>query len=619
MQNLWHTLRARRSIHGRVGVWYHPEYAAPALKASARVANIEPRRGELILARAIEDGWLRPADVRRAPMASVEQLQRFHSWKYMTESTQAPLLGRIFGLEEDDVPVEQLVGATRRAVGGTISAATEAAAMRMDVAFNLGGGFHHAEPEQGSGFCIYNDIGVSISDLRRRGYKGRIAIVDLDFHQGNGNTVAYANDSSVHVYSIHGAVWSHSQVPRFTEIHLSGAVDSRRYLASLRTTLETSLRRFKPSLVFYIAGADVLAGDRLGAYWMTLRGMFQRDRHVVEVVDSLDVPLVITLGGGYSDRAWMGHFNLLRHVLTGSVRVSEPDYPNLSRTFAKVARHLDPYELQQYDDDEIDITEEDLMMGLGSSPQALRLLNFYTRHGVEVALERYGILEKVRKRGYQFFDVEIDPKDPARQVVKVFGKRDERDYPHLLVELVLRRQWISSPLPEQERLEVLTIEWLLLQDPLRNFTLDRPPLPGQDHPGLGIAMDIQELLVRSCLRLRLHGLLDRPAHFHNAAGVAHRCHFLDARAEGRFRALLKLAKNEGIVEVSEAIDQGRLKTKAGETIPWEAVDHLLPVSDELKEYFNSNSYRNAQKIARNELLEAEPYIVEAPPAAPCLS
>src|SRR5687768_16642168 len=146
----------------RVRLWYHPEYAPAMLAESARVEGLDPRRGERILLELVEEGLLRPSDVRRAPIAAVGDLLRFHPLSYLEATADRERLARIFGLPSEQVDVDQLLRAQRRAVGGTLEAALAAVHTGSLCAINLGGGFHHAEPEMGSGFCVYNDVGVAI-------------------------------------------------------------------------------------------------------------------------------------------------------------------------------------------------------------------------------------------------------------------------------------------------------------------------------------------------------------------------------------------------------------------------------------------------------------------------
>ncbi|MCB9650828.1 MAG: histone deacetylase [Deltaproteobacteria bacterium] len=603
LQRLLQRRRARSRLEaGEVGIWYHPDYVLSLLEATARVANVEPRRGELILGRLMQAGLLKSEDVRTPPLATMSELTGFHPLSYLDRSLSPEYLGRVFGLEAHFLKeTDPIITNARRQVGATVEAARLAAAHRGFIGMNLGGGFHHAEPEQGSGFCVYNDIGVAICALRQMGYDRPIAVVDLDYHQGNGNSVAFVDDPSVLVYSIHGSVWSHLEGSEH-EIHLTGTVTDRLYLAALRTTLQSALQRHRPGLIFYIAGTDVLANDRLGSFWLSLEGCLVRDRFVVDTAAGLGASLVVTLGGGYSKLAWISSFYLARYLLAGVAHVERVPRVDVRTDFTRIARQLDTGDLTG-EEDSFDITEEDVYGDLTGGGKSRRLLDFYSAQGVELAFERYGIMAAVTQRGFDKLRMDTDFKDPSHQVVRMFGRRPPAEEEHLLLELVVRRLWLPSVVPELERMEVLFVEWMLLQDPTRGFTLDKPPLPGQRHPGLGISLHMQELLVQACRRLHLHGLFERPARFHNGLGGSSDAHFLDPIYEGRFRALLTVLAGIAPAEASTAVDKGVLKLADGTPVMWKPELHGVPVSEALVAYFESDAYRQAARAALASYLE----------------
>jgi hypothetical protein len=231
-------------------------------------------------------------------------------------------------------------------------------------------------------------------------------------------------------------------------------------------------------------------------------------------------------------------------------------------------------------------------------------LDYYSKHGVEVAFERYGIFDAIRQRGFTGLEMELDPSDKRRKVLRVRGRAGGGGEPLLLVELVLRRRFVPSFIPERARTEVLFVEWLLLQDPTRTFTLARPPLPGQEHPGLGIARELQELLVQACRRLGLVGLMDRPAHYHNAVLAAAEWRFLDPLAEGRFRAFRAVLEGRDLLEASRIVENGALALADGTPVSWWAADHLLPVEAAAREALASPAYVDAVRAERARLLEA---------------
>jgi len=599
----WHTWKARRRLTSDVSVWYHRDYAAHAIPVERRVAHLQTDRAELALARLSHVGLLREADLRVPELASLADLARVHSRHYLEQLNDALVLGRIFGLAAEFVDVDALLGAQRRAVGGTIAAALDVARGPMRTSFNLGGGFHHAAPDAGAGFCVFNDVAVAIARLRSLGFASPIAIVDLDFHQGDGNLAAFANDASVLVYSIHGAVWTERVSLACRNLLLpSGTLDAD-YLACLRATLRPALVEHRAKLVFYVAGVDVLADDLLGDFALSPRGVLTRDRMVVDTARELGAAVVVTLAGGYSSSAWQCTSNFMRYLLTDVARADRDPHVKRRYRFERVARHLDPWDLQRED---VDLTfdEADLVPDLGKKPRRL-LLDYYSRHGVELALERYGLMAKLAVKGFRDFRVTLNPDDPHSQVLRVEGRKPPHDALLLLFELVVSR--FALPVPEllliaEAVLPTLRVEWLLLQDPTRAFTPAKPQLPGQDHPGLGVAHDVHEMLVQISRRLHLEGIVQRPAHYHNAVVAARQYRFVDPMLEGRFRALRRVLANVSLAEATKCVEGGDLVLADGSPLAWEPGLLLLPVSERLWRYFEQPDYLEARNQAMHDVL-----------------
>lgn len=600
-ERLTRRLRARARLRSDVAIWFHPEYSGPWRSDPPPVGHIEPRRGDLVIDRLMREGLVSARDVRQPELASLETLGRFHPWSYIESSTQPEVLARIFGTEPGLLRSEDLLRSIRRAVGGTVEAARAVVEGPIRTGVNLGGGFHHAEPELGSGFCVYNDIGVAVRTLRAQGWDEPVLVIDLDVHQGNGNSVAFDEVDRVKVYSVHGSVWSHRRDRVHREIHLRGAVTDDRYLAVLRTTLEPWIDEIRPGLVFYVAGADVLAGDRLGSFWLTMNGVFQRDRYVADLARDYGAGLVVTLGGGYSRQAWVTHYNFVRHLLTDETSV-EVRTESRREVFDRVARALDPLELQR-DEDELsfDLHPDELFGQLTREAPARRLLDYYSKHGVETALEQYGIVDKIRVRGYDDIRVDLDLADVRYQRVLVDAISSGEWY--RVIELVVRKERLELPDGSGESIETLWVEWLLLQDPKATFSLDRPPLPGQSHPGLGLARDFVELLIKICQRLNLGALVDVPAHYHNGVAASPEFHFLDPEVEGRVRALVTVLAGISVAEGSRLVDEEMVRTGDGEPFRWEPAPHVLAFDPRLKDYFRSSAYRRQVVEATNRCLQ----------------
>jgi acetoin utilization deacetylase AcuC-like enzyme len=194
---------------------------------------------------------------------------------------------------------EGLVRRTLASVGGTLAAARDA--LERGIGGNLAGGTHHASRDEGSGFCVFNDLAVAILALRRDGRIRRAAVIDLDVHQGDGTAGIFAGDPDVLTISIHGANNFPFRKARSTlDIALADGARDDEYLDLVRHVLP-SVRDFGPDLVMYQAGVDPLAGDRLGRLEISHSGLAERDFTVLEFTKRCGFPAAITLGGGYAE------------------------------------------------------------------------------------------------------------------------------------------------------------------------------------------------------------------------------------------------------------------------------------------------------------------------------
>jgi acetoin utilization deacetylase AcuC-like enzyme len=193
----------------------------------------------------------------------------------------------------------QMVEAFWLAAGGTTLAAR--CALESGMGFNIGGGFHHAFPDHGEGFCAINDIAVAIRRVQRDGLIRRAMVVDCDVHHGNGTAAVFANDRSVFTLSIHQFNNYPSEKPLSSlDIHLTDGVEDAEYLHRLGNGYRASLTMFKPDLVLYVAGADPYREDQLGGLNMTFEGLQERDRLVMWTALSHKIPVAVVLAGGYS-------------------------------------------------------------------------------------------------------------------------------------------------------------------------------------------------------------------------------------------------------------------------------------------------------------------------------
>ncbi|NJM95940.1 MAG: histone deacetylase [Phormidesmis sp. RL_2_1] len=193
-----------------------------------------------------------------------------------------------------------LVQRTCTAVGGTIL--TAKLALQHGLACNTAGGTHHAFPDYGSGFCIFNDLAIAIKVLQQQKLIRTALIVDLDVHQGDGSAFIFNHDASVFTFSMHcDTNFPARKQQSDLDVSLAENTGDEAYLAILRSHLLPLLTRLQPDIVLYDAGVDVHQDDRLGKLALTNQGIFERDRTVLQACKTGGYPVACVIGGGYSD------------------------------------------------------------------------------------------------------------------------------------------------------------------------------------------------------------------------------------------------------------------------------------------------------------------------------
>ena len=201
---------------------------------------------------------------------------------------------------------EAMVERARRSVGATIGAAR--AALASGVATNLAGGTHHASADKGGGYCVFNDAAVAARLMQAESHRTRrqllrVAIVDLDVHQGNGSASIFADDPTVFTLSLHGAKnFPFRKARSDLDVELPDGCGDEAYLQALDGALDALWRHHEhalPGLIFYVAGADPHEGDRLGRLKLTTEGLAERDRRVLAAARERRIPVALSMAGGY--------------------------------------------------------------------------------------------------------------------------------------------------------------------------------------------------------------------------------------------------------------------------------------------------------------------------------
>jgi len=236
--------------------------------------------------------------LENAPSVTDTQILYAHDASYLIKVLQ----GSLSPQEQQEIGFPwstQMVERSRRSAGATLAAAK--IALKEGVAANLAGGTHHAYRNKGSGFCVFNDSAIAARALQKEIHpRLKVAIIDLDVHQGNGTASILENDPSIFTFSIHGENnFPISKEVSDLDIGLPDGTGDEFYLAALHQGLQKLEEQFKPDFIIYLAGADPHEGDRLGKLSITKNGMGQRDQCVFQFALDRQIPIAFSMAGGY--------------------------------------------------------------------------------------------------------------------------------------------------------------------------------------------------------------------------------------------------------------------------------------------------------------------------------
>jgi len=260
-----------------------------------------------------KEGLMGDADFVRPRPAPFEWVALAHDPLYVDQVFNADVPHKI--AREIGFPMRADIALRARcATGGTVL--TGYLALEHGLACNTAGGSHHARRAHGAGFCVFNDVAVAVKVLQADGAIRKALVIDLDVHQGDGTADVFTGDPDVFTFSMHAAKnYPVRKVPSHKDIALADNMDDHGYMITLQQALPPLLAQEPWDIVFYNAGVDPYAGDRLGRLALSRDGLVCRDRYVIETVRAAGIPLAGVLGGGYStdiDELADRHVNLHR-------------------------------------------------------------------------------------------------------------------------------------------------------------------------------------------------------------------------------------------------------------------------------------------------------------------
>jgi acetoin utilization deacetylase AcuC-like enzyme len=274
-------------------IFYHDHFVLP-LPESHRfpMSKYALLRERVVVAEVVP-----PGSLQVGPEATDEQLLRAHTAGYLEKVKQGTLTRqevRRIGFPWSP----ELVARSRRSVGSTIAAGR--VALQEGVGVNLAGGTHHAGPDWGQGYCVFNDAAVAARTLQAEALARRVVILDCDVHQGNGTAAICRGDHSIFTFSIHGARnFPFHKEASDLDIPLPDDTSDDVYLAALAPAVEEALRRARADVAIYLAGADPHENDRLGRLALSKEGLAARDRLIFEACRAAGLPVVVVMAGGY--------------------------------------------------------------------------------------------------------------------------------------------------------------------------------------------------------------------------------------------------------------------------------------------------------------------------------
>lgn len=516
---------------------------------SGRVDGLEVRRAEFALEALLDAGAVDEAHVRTPALAHYDDLARVHDAAWLDALQTPDAVCSVFALPPDAVTADALLLLARYGCGATLAAAQEVL-RTQGRALNTSGGFHHAYPGHGTGYCLLNDVAVAVKRIRADGFTGRVLVLDVDAHSPDGLFACLADVKDVQLLSL--SVDVGPSVPGLDELRVPRHCGPAAYDAALH---EVVGRMENCELAFVIAGADVLEGDPLGDLGLSLADCMKRDARIAAALTG--VPQVWVASGGYRSDAWKALAGSGVVLAYGERARRLPEgFDPLASAFRRHAAAMSPQALSGSGW----LTDDDVAGDLKVPRSSSRaFLGYYTKSGLELALERHGLLGHLRRLGYE--NLRIDT-----------GSENGVDWAHVVNDTPTGTELLTDLKAERKAIAggtVLFVHWLSLQHPRAAFASSRPKLPGQEAPGLGLAKEAAELLVLVARRLHLDGVAFCPSWFHMAYAARLHSHFVDEARQGRFEALVRDLKHLALVEATHAVAEGRVLLN-GAPYVWEA-------------------------------------------------
>ena len=541
-----------------ISIWYHPDYRLPVPSLSNQ-SHIELRRADFVVWELASLGYLTKLDLKTPLKIPYKYVAAVHTQEMLESLADPAILARAFSVNEWEIPVDEVLRTVRLACCGTLKAARNAITFNGP-SMNLLGGFHHAHLGKPSGLCLVNDIAIAVKALREDGFDRQINIIDLDAHPPDGTADCLFEDPKVWIGSLSGSDWG--ELPGVDETLLPKGCSDGDYMENLTHLLERSP---EASLTFVIAGGDVLDGDRFGLLGLSLEGARERDLLIAGFLRGK--PSVWLPGGGYHEDSWRLLAGSVLAVFFGSRSPISSSYRPLKHHYLQIFHSINENQLKGHNDELL--TDDDISEIFGPTPvKPIKFLEFYTAEGVELALFKYGILANLRRMGFEKFKIELR-KTETGDLMRLKAKSGRLTC--TLFEMILRKKKTSMG-------QMLYIDWFTLRNPKTDFKPEKPRLPGQEVPGLGMSKEAIEILFIMARRLNLDGVQFKPSWYHIAYAMRHYFQFNKIERQAKFLALIRDTKEHPLLHVTIALSKD-LVLMNDEPYQWEA-DKMLSRADQ---------------------------------------
>ena len=293
---------------------YNSEYLV-SFSTDGEYKNFDIYKYKRIRDRLIHNRIIKPQQIIHPKPCTLQDLKLIHTDKYLRQIQDPIFVNKIMKIQINSIWENMILEYFKAVCGGTVLAA-QYALEKKQVVFNLGGGFHHAHPEKAEGFCLINDVAIAISRLEQKYRKLRFLIIDLDYHQGNGNALIFNGKENVFTFSVHADHWEDIDSSTNLDIPVPSSISESDYISVIKEHTVNVIQYFKPDIIFYIAGSDPYEMDSLGDMKISRDVMLERNMFVLTVARDKKLPVVIVPGGGYGKDSWHIYYDFIEHSVS---------------------------------------------------------------------------------------------------------------------------------------------------------------------------------------------------------------------------------------------------------------------------------------------------------------